>query len=72
MTYSVRVAQFDQPFDVEPGPTILGAVLARGLPFPRGCTAGNCGARKSDALAGEIDLLPHSEFALTCEGLSST
>jgi CDP-4-dehydro-6-deoxyglucose reductase/ferredoxin-NAD(P)+ reductase (naphthalene dioxygenase ferredoxin-specific) len=65
MTYSVRVAQFDQPFDVEPGQTILDAALARGLPYPHGCTAGNCGACKSDALAGEIDLLPHSEFALT-------
>jgi len=61
----VRVAQFDQPFDVEMGQTILAAALALDLPYPHGCTAGNCGACKSERISGEIDLLPHSEFALT-------
>jgi ferredoxin-NAD(P)+ reductase (naphthalene dioxygenase ferredoxin-specific) len=65
MSTTVRVAQFDQPFDVELGQTILDAALAHGLPYPHGCTAGNCGACKSDLLDGEIDLLPHSEFALS-------
>jgi ferredoxin-NAD(P)+ reductase (naphthalene dioxygenase ferredoxin-specific) len=65
MSFTVRVAQFDQPFDVEIGQTILDAALAQGLAYPHGCTAGNCGACKSDLIAGEIDLLPHSEFALT-------
>jgi CDP-4-dehydro-6-deoxyglucose reductase/ferredoxin-NAD(P)+ reductase (naphthalene dioxygenase ferredoxin-specific) len=65
VTFRVRVAQFDAPFDVEMGQTILDAALALDLPYPHGCTAGNCGACKSDALSGEIDLLPHSEFALT-------
>jgi len=65
MSFSVRVAQFAEPFDVEMGQTILAAALALDLPYPHGCTAGNCGACKSDVIAGEIDLLPHSEFALT-------
>lgn len=65
MSFSVRVTQFDAPFDVEMGQTILDAALALGLPYPHGCTAGNCGACKSDRLSGEIDLLPHSEFALS-------
>src|SRR5476651_1505453 len=67
MSFSVRVAQFAEPFDVEMGQTILDAALALGLPYPHGCTAGNCGACKSDVIAGEIDLLPYSEFALTPE-----
>jgi ferredoxin-NAD(P)+ reductase (naphthalene dioxygenase ferredoxin-specific) len=65
MSFSVRVAQFAEPFDVEMGQTILDAALALDLPYPHGCTAGNCGACKSERIAGEVDLLPHSEFALT-------
>jgi CDP-4-dehydro-6-deoxyglucose reductase/ferredoxin-NAD(P)+ reductase (naphthalene dioxygenase ferredoxin-specific) len=65
MSFSVRVAQFAEPFDVEMGQTILDAALALGLPYPHGCTAGNCGACKSETMSGEIDLLPHSEYALT-------
>jgi CDP-4-dehydro-6-deoxyglucose reductase/ferredoxin-NAD(P)+ reductase (naphthalene dioxygenase ferredoxin-specific) len=67
MSFSVKVAQFDAPFMVEMGQTILDAALALDLPYPHGCTAGNCGACKSDKLSGDIDLLPHSEFALTPE-----
>ena len=65
MSFTVHVAPFDTDLTVEMGQTILDAALAAGLAYPHGCTAGNCGACKSDLIAGEVDLLPHSEFALT-------
>lgn len=49
---------------VAAGQTILDAALAAGIPYPHGCQSGNCGACKSALLAGEVDLLPYSDYAL--------
>ncbi len=57
--------QFAAPLEVETGQTILEAALAQGLPYPHGCRSGNCGACKSEMFDGDVDLMPHSEFALT-------
>jgi len=67
MTYSVKIAQHDQRVTVEMGQTILEAALAQGVPYPHGCRSGNCGACKSRLVSGDVDLSPHSEFALTDE-----
>ncbi len=67
MTYSVKIAQHDQPVTVEMGQTILEAALAQDVPYPHGCRSGNCGACKSRLVSGNVDLSPHSEFALTDE-----
>lgn len=65
MTFTVRVRQFDAPLQVDTGQTILEAALARELPYPHGCRSGNCGACKSELLAGEVEMSPYSEFALS-------
>jgi CDP-4-dehydro-6-deoxyglucose reductase/ferredoxin-NAD(P)+ reductase (naphthalene dioxygenase ferredoxin-specific) len=65
MGFAVKVRQFDQPLDVEMGQTILEAALAQDLPYPHGCRSGNCGACKSELLAGEVEMTPFSEFALS-------
>jgi ferredoxin-NAD(P)+ reductase (naphthalene dioxygenase ferredoxin-specific) len=65
VSFTVRVAQFEAPVSVPVGETILEAALAQDLAYPHGCRSGNCGACKSELLAGEVDLLPYSEFALT-------
>ena len=67
MTYTVTLPQHGGPIAVEAGQTILDAALAQGVPFPHGCRSGNCGACKSTLEAGEVELAPYSEFALTDE-----
>lgn len=67
MAFTVDVQQFAEPLTVALGETILEAALARELPYPHGCRSGNCGACKSTLLAGEVEMSPYSEFALTGE-----
>src|ERR1700732_2435275 len=65
MTSRISIRQHDGSIEVEPGQTILEAALAQGVPYPHGCRSGNCGACKSRLESGEVDLAPHSEFALS-------
>jgi ferredoxin-NAD(P)+ reductase (naphthalene dioxygenase ferredoxin-specific) len=65
MSFTVRVVQFDEPFSVEIGETIVDAALRQGLAYPHSCRAGNCSTCKSELIAGEVDLMEYSEFALT-------
>ncbi len=65
MSFTVKVAQFEAPLTVAMGATILETALARDLPYPHGCRSGNCGACKSELIAGEVEMSPYSEFALT-------
>ncbi len=67
MGYSVTIRQFETPIEVEMGQTVLEAALAQGVPYPHGCRSGNCGACKSRLYSGDVDLSPHSEYALTQE-----
>jgi CDP-4-dehydro-6-deoxyglucose reductase/ferredoxin-NAD(P)+ reductase (naphthalene dioxygenase ferredoxin-specific) len=65
MSFTVKIRQFDGDLAVEMGQTILEAALARDLPYPHGCQSGNCGSCKSELLAGEVEMSPYSEFALS-------
>ena len=65
MSFKVRIRQADAPVAVEMGETILGAALRAGIAYPHGCRSGNCGACKSRLHAGEAEMSPYSEFALT-------
>lgn len=67
MSFSVKIRQWDEPVTVESGATILEAAIDAGVPFPYGCQSGNCGACKSFLIAGEVELTPYSDFALTDE-----
>jgi CDP-4-dehydro-6-deoxyglucose reductase/ferredoxin-NAD(P)+ reductase (naphthalene dioxygenase ferredoxin-specific) len=67
MSFQVAIRQHGAPVGVEIGQTVLEAALAQGVPYPHGCRSGNCGACKSRLEAGEVELMPHSEFALTPE-----
>lgn len=61
----VRLPQLGRNVDVEDGQTILGAALDAGIPYPHGCRSGRCGSCKSRLIAGQVDLLPHTPFALS-------
>lgn len=65
MGFRVTVSQFEEPFTVEMGQTILEGALERDLAYPHGCRSGNCGACKSELLAGEVEMSPYSEYALS-------
>jgi CDP-4-dehydro-6-deoxyglucose reductase/ferredoxin-NAD(P)+ reductase (naphthalene dioxygenase ferredoxin-specific) len=65
MGFRVEVQGLGAGFEVAEGETILDAALREGLGYPFGCQSGNCGACKSVLLAGEVELNPYSEFALT-------
>ncbi len=67
MTRTVDIRQTGRAIAVGDGQTILEAALAAGIAYPHGCRSGRCGACKSQLLAGEVDMLPHTRFALTAE-----
>jgi len=65
MTFRVQVRQLPAALDVAVGQTILDAAQRAGYDYPCGCQSGNCGACKSVLLAGEVEMAPYSEFALS-------
>lgn len=56
--------------EASPGQTILETALGAGVAYPHGCRSGRCGSCKSRLIEGEIDLLPHSRFALSDEEMA--
>jgi len=67
MTRIVKIAQWDEPVEVDDDQTILEAALEQGAPYPHGCRSGNCGACKSRLYSGRVEMDPYSDFALTEE-----
>ena len=65
MDFRVTIQQADDPLTVEMGETILAAALRHGVNYPHGCQSGNCGACKSHLVAGEVEMSPYSEYALS-------
>jgi CDP-4-dehydro-6-deoxyglucose reductase/ferredoxin-NAD(P)+ reductase (naphthalene dioxygenase ferredoxin-specific) len=65
MSFHAFIRRHAGPVAVETGQSILEAALAKGVPYPHGCRSGNCGACKSHLEAGEVELAPYSEYALT-------
>lgn len=62
---TVSIPQAGRNLQVQQGQTILLAALAAGIPYPHGCKSGRCGSCKSRLVDGEVDLLPHTPFALS-------
>lgn len=63
--YRVTIRQAGREVAVASDETILAAALAAGVAYPFGCQSGNCAACKSRLLRGDVDLLPHNDYALT-------
>ncbi|WP_342236209.1 2Fe-2S iron-sulfur cluster-binding protein [Inquilinus sp. OTU3971] len=61
----IVIPQLGRTIAVGPGETILAKALDAGIPYPHGCRSGRCGACKSRLLDGEVELLPHTRFALS-------
>jgi CDP-4-dehydro-6-deoxyglucose reductase/ferredoxin-NAD(P)+ reductase (naphthalene dioxygenase ferredoxin-specific) len=51
--------------EVPDGRTLLDAALSEGIAYPHGCRSGRCGSCKSRLVSGEVELLPHTIFALS-------
>ena len=67
MTYKVDIRQAQRTITVPEGRTILDVALAEEIPYPHGCRSGRCGSCKSRLVAGDVDLLDHTRFALSDE-----
>ncbi|SLN16442.1 2Fe-2S iron-sulfur cluster-binding protein [Oceanibacterium hippocampi] len=67
MSYRVRIRQSETPLEVAMGQTILEAALEAGISYPCGCRSGNCGACKSRLFEGDVEMSPHSPYALSKE-----
>ncbi|RMD89408.1 MAG: oxidoreductase [Alphaproteobacteria bacterium] len=65
MAFTIRIEGHEGPLTVDLGQTILDASMAQGGPFPYSCRAGNCGTCKCRLVAGEVEMTPYSEFALS-------
>jgi len=63
-TKTVAIRQAERTIEVASERTILDAALEQGISYPHGCRSGRCGSCKSRLLAGDVDLLPHTPFAL--------
>mgnify|MGYP002780001606 CR=1 FL=1 len=63
----VEIRSANRTISVPDGRTILEAALEAGIPYPHGCRSGRCGSCKSRLIAGEVDLLDHTRFALSEE-----
>ncbi|CAB3634959.1 2Fe-2S iron-sulfur cluster-binding protein [Achromobacter pestifer] len=64
-TVDIRQARTRLP--ARDGQSILETALQNGIPYPHGCRSGRCGSCKSRLIEGEVEMLPHSRFALTNE-----
>ena len=65
MSFKVAIKGRGEKVVAEMGETILAAALRAGVPYPCGCRSGNCGACKSTLVAGEIEMSPYSDYALS-------
>lgn len=65
MSVRVHVRGRAEPLDLPFGETVLAAALKAGVPYPHGCRSGNCGACKSELLAGAVEMAPYSKYALS-------
>ena len=65
MGRQIEIRQAGRIIDVPDGRTILERALEEGIAYPHGCRSGRCGSCKSRLVSGEVDLLPHTRFALT-------
>lgn len=67
MTARVVVRNASASVTAETGETILAAALRADIAYPHSCQQGRCGACRSLLLAGEVELLAHSRFALASD-----
>ncbi len=67
MKYAVKIHPSGQVVDVPMGRTVLSAALDAGMDVPHSCQSGNCGACKARLVAGDFEMMPYSEYALTEE-----
>jgi len=65
--FQANIRSAERTLDVPEDNTLLQAALDAGVVYPHGCRSGRCGACKTRLLSGQVDLLPHTPFALTAD-----
>jgi len=65
MPKHARLLRTARTITVPDGRSLLDASLDQGIAYPHGCRSGRCGSCKSRLVSGEVDLLPHTPFAMS-------
>ncbi len=65
--FKVSLQGRDLSVDVQPGETLLQAMLGRGICFPYLCRVGSCGTCKSRLTGGSIKSLVDLSYVLTAD-----
>ncbi|WP_227010249.1 2Fe-2S iron-sulfur cluster-binding protein [Pelagibius marinus] len=64
-TFKARIISAERALTLPADKTLLETALDAGIAYPHGCRSGRCGACKTRLLSGEVELLPHTRFALS-------
>jgi len=65
MNFKVKFGNTGQIVECEADRTILAAAIGAGVDYPYACATGNCATCISHLKAGEVDLLPYGDGALS-------
>jgi ferredoxin len=65
MSFKVKVSNTGRTIDCQADSTILAAAVRAGIDYPYACATGNCATCISRLAAGEVDLLPYGDGALS-------
>ncbi|MDF2462156.1 MAG: ascD [Ramlibacter sp.] len=65
MEFAVTILPSGRRFVAEAGETLLTSAIRQGVGLPYSCRDGTCGTCKTKLVSGEVNLMPHSEAALS-------
>jgi ferredoxin len=65
MSFRITLGNTGQTIECPADRTILAAAVAAGVDYPYACATGNCATCISRLSAGEVDLLPYGDGALS-------
>ena len=67
MKFTITLGNVGRTIDCRADQTILSAAVAAGVDYPYACASGNCATCISDLKAGDVDLLPYGDGALSTQ-----
>ena len=65
MSFKVKIGNTGQTVECPAEDTVLIAAVRAGVDYPYACATGNCGTCISELEAGQVELLPYGDGALT-------
>lgn len=69
--YRVTINNIGRVVDCDTNHTVLDAAVLAGIDYPYACASGNCGTCVSHLDAGEVEMLPRADGALSPDQVNS-